>query len=92
MPKINRPFIIAFFVKSETITCIQPSYVILKICATILVSINSSSELNCLIAYLGASMGQKLLSAVAVMTFRNVVSIFLQRTLGFVSICDPNIV
>ena len=69
MPKINRPFIIAFSVKSETRTCIQPSYLIKRICATILVSISSSSVMNCLNAYPGASMGQTLLSAVAVMTF-----------------------
>lgn len=69
MPKINGPFIIHFSVKSETITCIQPSYVIQRICATILVSINSSSVMNCLNAYPEASMGQTLLSAVAVMTF-----------------------
>ena len=69
MPKINGPFIIPFSVKSETITCIQPSYVIQRIYATILVSINSSSVMNCLNGYPGTSMDQTLLSAVAVMTF-----------------------
>ena len=49
--------------------CIELSYVIRRICATILASINSGSVVNCLHTYPGASMGQTLLNAVAEMTF-----------------------